>query len=106
MKSAFERRCANAFQVTAFCLLTPACFRYSMEERQLPNTAFLVFPGVEEGASVSAKGLRSYHFDVGSAGNKYAVEAGRYEVEVKAGDRLVARRIVFVAAGETKEVGR
>lgn len=106
MNLAFAQRFATAIQISAFCMLTPACFRHSMEERQLPNTAFLVFPGVEEGASVSAKGLRSYHFDVGSAGTKYAVEAGRYEVEVKAGDRLVARRIVFVAAGETKEVGR
>ena len=106
MNSAFARRCVTAIQVTAFCLLTPACFRHAMEERQLPNTAFLTFPGVAEGVSVSAKGPRSYHFDVGSAGQKYAVEAGRYEVAVTEGDRLIARRIVFVAAGETKEVGR
>lgn len=102
-----------ASRVTAFALLfgvgmcNQGCFRHVIEERQLPNVAYLSFPGAASGANVHASGPRNYDFTVtGSSDARFAVEAGRYEITVTQGETLLARRIVFVAAGETKEVTR
>lgn len=87
------------------CLIgAPACFRHVERQGQLPDTAYLTFPGVAPGSSVRAEGQRTYNFEVNSSDQRFAVQAGRYEVQVYSGEHLVARRVVFLASGETKEI--
>jgi hypothetical protein len=82
------------------------CFRHVAEQRQVPNVAYLSFPGVVRGATVTAEGARSYEFKVSGARSLFEVQAGRYTVTITHGGEILANRIIFVATGETKEVTR
>ncbi len=93
--------------VLAMTVLTPSCFRHVVQSRQLPTTAFLQLGSFERGDVMTATGDREYRFIIdGSAETLYEVEQGRYRVTVLRGDVAKAERVVYVAAGETKEITR
>ena len=93
--------------LVAMSMFASSCFRHSVETRQLPTTAFLRLGNFQPGDVVTAMGDREYRFIVeGAADTLYEVEQGRYRVQVVGGDVVKASRVIYVAAGETKEIAR
>lgn len=95
----------SLFLLMVAVLPSAGCFRHIVEERQLGNTAFLVFPRLQSEAKVTLSGPRKYEFQVSTQSQtRYEVEAGQYRVTIARGDTLVADRLIYLGAGEVKEV--
>ena len=91
--------------VLAVSVSASSCFRHVVQSRQLPTTAFLRLGQFQRGDVVTAAGEQQYRFILdGSSDTLYEVEQGRYDIQVISGDAVMARRTVYVAAGETKEI--
>lgn len=88
------------------CSAASGCFRKLEETISGDAGALIVFEGSGGPVTIAIDGavVAEDTYLVPSDGVRYRVPKGRHEVEVRAGDRTLVRREVYVADGETREI--
>ncbi|MGQ9589080.1 MAG: hypothetical protein ACUVYA_02160 [Planctomycetota bacterium] len=88
------------------CFAAYGCFRKLEETVSGDAGALIVFEGSGGPVTIAIDGavVADGAYLVPSDGVRYRVPKGRHEVEVRSGERLLVRRDVYVADGETREI--